>query len=173
MDKKSMDIKRKNACFFTGHRMMPANRLDRIKRILKLRIKDLIEYKGVDTFIAGGAIGFDMLAAETVLELKTEFPEIKLYLYLPCYNQSSRWTENNQFKWQMIMTKVDDYIYVTEGNYTAECMRKRNLKMADDAENCIAYCVLSKSGTGATLAYAERRGCDIYNIADIIYEDAN
>ncbi len=166
-----MDIKRERACFFTGHRKLPANRLEQIRKLLERKIKDLIEYKDVDTFIAGGAIGFDMLAAETVLDLKMKFPKIKLYLYLPCYNQISRWTSNNQFKWRMMMSRVDDYIYVTDGNYTEGCMQKRNFKMADDAENCIAYCVMVGSGTGATLAYAEKLGCDIYNIASDIYGD--
>ena len=124
-----MDIKRERACFFTGHRKLPANRLEQIRKLLERKIKDLIEYKDVDTFIAGGAIGFDMLAAETVLDLKMKFPKIKLYLYLPCYNQISRWTSNNQFKWRMMMSRVDDYIYVTDGNYTEGCMQKRNFKM--------------------------------------------
>ena len=167
-----LDIKRERACFFTGHRRLPANRLEQIKKLLERRIKDLIEYKNVDTFIAGGAIGFDMLAAETVLDLKIKFPAIKLYLYLPCYNQSANWAGKYQFKWHMMMSRVDGYIYVTEGNYTEGCMQRRNFKMANDAEYCIAYCALAGSGTGATLGYAEQCSCDIYNIAEEIYGDA-
>ncbi len=168
---KRVNINRDSACFFTGHRRLPQNRLERIKRLLKLKIKDMIEYRGVDRFIAGGALGFDTLAAQTVIDLKPEYPNVKLYLYLPCFNQSERWNDADKYKWHMMMTKVDDYIYITQGNYTSDCMRKRNFKMADDAANCIAYCVLSKSGTGATLVYAERRGCLIDNIADDIYSE--
>lgn len=164
-----MDIVKSKTCFFTGHRKLPSNRLERIKRILELKIKDLIEYRGVDCFIAGGALGFDMIAAQTVLDLKREYPQIKLYLYLPCYNQSLRWSAENQYKWHMMMSKVDGYIYVTEGGYTGDCMKKRNRRMAEDSEYCIAYCVMSASGTGSTLAYAEALNRSIYNIADDIY----
>ena len=51
------------------------------------RLRDTITNvitEGVTDFYDGGAIGFDMLAAETVIELKTEYPDIKLHMLLPC-----------------------------------------------------------------------------------------
>lgn len=157
------------SCFFTGHRRLPKNRIDAIGELLKLKIKGLIEDKGVDCFIAGGALGFDTLAAKTVIELKEEYPFIKLYLYLPCRDQSKLWTDEDRYQWRIIMTKSDGYKYVTDGNYTSDCMKKRNYKMADDALYCLAYCVISKSGTGMTMNYASEYGGIVYNIADDIY----
>lgn len=157
------------SCFFTGHRRLPKNRIDTIKKILKLKIKELIEDKGVECFIAGGALGFDTLAAQTVIEIKEEYPFIKLYLYLPCRDQSRLWTDKDKYQWRIIMTKSDGYKYVTDGNYTNDCMKKRNYKMADDAGYCISYCVISRSGTGATVNYANEHGVIVHNIADDIY----
>lgn len=159
------------SCFFTGHRKLPKNRLAQIKELLKQKIKNLIEDKGVECFIAGGALGFDTLAAETVIELKEEYPFIKLYLYLPCNDQSRLWTAEDRYKWRLIMTKVDNYKYITDGPYVDGCMQKRNYKMADDALYGIAYCVMSKSGTGITVNYAEEHGGIVDNIADEIYGD--
>lgn len=157
------------SCFFTGHRKMPQARINEVKTILKIKIKNLIEDKGVENFIAGGALWFDTIAAETVIELKEEYPHIKLYLYLPCYDQSKLWRAEDRFKWRMMMSKVDGYKYITEGTYTDDCMQKRNYKMVDDADYGLAYCVIGKSGTGMTISYAEQGGKIIDNIADEIY----
>ena len=40
---------------------------------------------------AGGALGFDTLAAQTVLEMKKEYPQLRLILVLPCENQTRGW----------------------------------------------------------------------------------
>lgn len=162
-------MEKEYSCFFTGHRKLPKNRIDTIKKLLIQKIKYLIEDKGVETFIAGGALGFDTLAARTVTELKEEYPFIKLYLYLPCNDQSRLWSAEDKYEWWMIMTKADGYKYVTDGPYVEGCMQKRNYKMADDAYYGIAYCVLARSGTGMTMHYAEEHGGILDNLADEIY----
>ncbi len=43
--------------------------------------------QGLSYFGAGGARGFDSLAAEVVIELKEKYPHIHLILVLPFYNQ--------------------------------------------------------------------------------------
>ena len=174
---------RQYTCFFTGHRILPAVRIEQIRKIIEIKAKNLIEdkgvqpanilaitFKGVEHFIAGGALGFDTIAAETIIKVKEEYPHIKLHLYLPCFDQSRRWKYEDKYKWHMMMSKVDDYIYVTESTYTADCMKKRNQKMADDSDYGLAYCVLDKSGTGSTIRYAEQRGVIIDNIAETVYE---
>ena len=160
---------RNNSCFFTGHRKLPERKIEYITKILEIKIKNLIENNGVTNFIAGGALGFDTLAAKTVIRMKEEYPDIRLFLYLPCYNQNKMWSYEEKYEWHMIMSKVDDYKYITKGNYTADCMKKRNFAMANDALYGLAYCVLSKSGTGMTMHYAEETGCIVDNIADEIY----
>lgn len=162
-------MEKEYTCFFTGHRILPLKRIEQIKKIIEISAKNLIEDNGVEHFIAGGALGFDTIAAQTIIKLKETYPHIKLHLYLPCFDQSKRWSYEDRYKWHLMMSKVDDYIYVTEGNYTAGCMQKRNRKMADDSCYCITYFVLDKSGTGSTIRYAEQKGIVINNIAEIVY----
>lgn len=157
-------------CCFTGHRIIPENREDQIRCVLRIHIKNLIEDKGVTDFIAGGALGFDTIAAETVIDLKKDYPFIKLHLYLPCFDQSAKWSMVDRYKWRMMMVKVDDYAYITESKYTPDCMQKRNRRMVDDSCYCIAYCVKQNSGTGTTVRHAELTGTVVYNIAEIICE---
>ena len=63
-----------NTVFFTGHRFLPSGGIDEITGKLDRAIEDAFE-KGYTVFLAGGALAFDMLCAERVLEMKKSFPE--------------------------------------------------------------------------------------------------
>ena len=54
---------------FTGHRKLPFMQLHSIEKRLKDEIISLIE-QGYRYFGAGGALGFDTIAAQAVLEAK-------------------------------------------------------------------------------------------------------
>lgn len=125
---------------------------------------------GIDTFINGAARGFDMLSAETVIEMKKEMPDmaknIRLILYLPCTDQNKSWNYQDKLRYNMLITQADEYIFVTNSSYTDGCMKKRNYKMVDDSCACIAYCTSKRSGTSQTMNYAEKCGCEVINLAD-------
>ena len=70
-------------CVFTGHRELGD---DFSVRRLKKEIKALI-LQGVDTFLNGMAMGFDLISAEAVLSFKKKFPFIRLIACIPCYHQ--------------------------------------------------------------------------------------
>ena len=44
---------------------------------------------GYSYFGAGGALGFDTIATQTVLHLKERYPHTKLILVLPCIDQAN------------------------------------------------------------------------------------
>lgn len=157
-------MKKEFTCFFTGHRAIPFGKEYLIREKLREMIEYLIENKGVNTFISGAALGFDTIAAEEVIKIKEKYPHIKLYLYIPCRDQSRKWKEEDKLKWKILLKSVDDYIYVTDDNYVNGCMHKRNRKMADDGLYCISYCTKESGGTAYTLSYADRIGDIIYNI---------
>ena len=52
----------KLTCCFTGHRLLPKDRLDEITLRLSRQVDEMIA-QGVCRFISGGALGFDQLAA--------------------------------------------------------------------------------------------------------------
>ena len=72
-----------HTCCFTGHRIIPAEEYDLISAKLEATMVQLI-HRGYQFFGAGGALGFDTLAAMSVLKLKKDYPHIKLILVLPC-----------------------------------------------------------------------------------------
>ena len=117
-------------CCFTGHREIKDS-FGKLKRKLKRTIVELIE-KDIIYFGAGGALGFDTLAALTVLELKKKYPQIKLILVLPCLAQTRGWSENDVEIYEHIKTHCDKYVYASE-EYTRGCMHKRNRHLVDNS----------------------------------------
>ena len=75
-------MEREKCCCFTGHRRIPEQEMLWVRRRLREEILDLAQ-KGVDTFLTGGALGFDTLAAQEVLRMRAMgLPSLKLVLAL-------------------------------------------------------------------------------------------
>lgn len=89
------------ACCFTGHRKIPQKKYVQIQEKLRDEIVTAIQ-NGYNFFYAGGAIGFDTMAAQAVLELKTQYPHIKLILVLPCFNQTDGWEQSDIDEYERI-----------------------------------------------------------------------
>lgn len=153
-------MSKENTCCFTGHRILGPD-------LSKARLRKGIDYLvglGVDTFICGGAIGFDTLCAQTVLEAKEVYPHIKLHIYAPCNNQSERWGIKDCLTYESILKKAD-LVDMPSRAYYDGCMRERNYKMVDASKYCICYMNDPRSGTGQTYSYAKRQGLTVFNLA--------
>ncbi len=150
-------------CCFTGHRNIAKEDLPELQRRLELLLRELAA-KGVTNFIAGGAIGFDMLAAETVLQLRQELPYLKLRLAIPCEGQDIKWSEKDKERYSALLEQADEVIYTAQ-EYTAGCMHLRNRYMVDNSAYCIAYLKYSKGGTLYTVNYAIKNKLHICNLA--------
>lgn len=160
---------KRKSCFFTGHRRLPSERTEEIRERLTQYIEAFINEKGIINFISGGALGFDMLAADCVAKLREKYPQIRLVLYLPCINQSNKWGNNEKYYYRLMLSRADEILYVSE-EYDSGCMQRRNMRMVWDSSCCIAFCTVAKSGTGQTVRNAKAVGMEIVNIADDIYE---
>lgn len=150
---------------FTGHRDIDVSLAYSIPPLLKSVLRECIE-RGAYRFLAGGAMGFDTLAALCVLELKAEFPHIKLELILPCKNQTQNWNDTNRRIYDMILERADRVEYLHEA-YTSSCMHDRNRSLVDQADAVIAYLAHSGGGTAYTVAYALKCQKELINIYDI------
>lgn len=87
--------KRFRTVCFTGHRKIPPEERDLIVNKLEETIVKLIKL-GYLYFGTGGALGFDTLAAQTILKLKPLYPHINLILVLPCETQADKWKYNDK-----------------------------------------------------------------------------
>ncbi len=161
-------ITRGKTCCFTGHRQIPPDLRDDITNAVRRRIKILYQ-SGYRYFMAGGAIGFDMLAELEVLRAAKYDPTIQLILVLPCYNQTAKWSTLPDYL-QLIRTYkqisgLAAHVVYTSLFYNDTCMKIRNQYMVDHSSACIAYYNgKSHSGTGQTVRMAESNELSVYNI---------
>lgn len=156
--------KRMKACCFTGHRMISNERITYIQRKLEETIGDLIQ-RGVVFFSAGGALGFDTLAAKVVLKARETNQEVKLILVLPCVSQADRWNEEDRAVYEEIKGLADEIIYTSQ-EYRKGCMHKRNRYLVDNSSICICYLTENTGGTAYTVRYAKRKRLSVINIAE-------
>ena len=151
------------ACF-TGHRELPVGEIADIRIRLYETIEHLIG-QGVREFRAGGALGFDTLAALTVLELREKYPEIRLVLLLPCRDQDRGWSKENKLRYRETMERADE-VQVLAEHYYRGCMHVRNKALVDGSDYCIAFLRGTSGGTKATVAYAEKHNTQIINLGE-------
>lgn len=154
---------REKTCCFTGHREIPPDNQKRISGRLENVISSLYQ-RGVCCYEAGGALGFDTLAAQAVLRLRESCPGIKLTLVLPCLTQTRGWRPEDVTEYERIKAQADHVIYTAQ-QYTRGCMHKRNRYLVDHSGVCVCYLTRDSGGTAYTVQYAEKQGLEIINIA--------
>ena len=159
-------VSRSQTCCFTGHREIANNTAYLIPSVLKDVLRKLIS-RGATRFLTGGAMGFDTIAALCVLELKEEFPQVKLELILPCRDQTRLWNEQNRSIYNMILERADRAEYLHD-KYSSSCMHDRNRRLVDLSDVCVSFCIHSGGGSAYTMAYALSLEREVINIADII-----
>ena len=152
-----------NVCCFTGHRQLPLDRLDRLLELMNRAVR-IVYRRGVREFRAGGALGFDTLAALCVLDLKEEYNDVRLTLYLPCKDQADRWSERDRMIYADILSRADRVIYTSE-RYHSGCMHARNRALVDGSDICIALCSEQTGGSAYTVQYASAKGVPVLNLA--------
>ena len=101
---------REQTCCFTGHRHIPEADREKIKHRLETVITSLYQ-RGVCYYGAGGALGFDTLAAQAVLRLREQYPALKLILVLPCLDQTKGWRQEDIAVYDQIKAGADKVVY--------------------------------------------------------------
>lgn len=151
-------------CCFSGHRKIPKAHYIALENALRNCIIDLIN-NGVLYFGSGGALGFDTLAAKTIISLRQQYPKIKLIMVYPCKSQTRFWCAEDINNYEKIKRLSDKVVYLSD-EYTADCMFKRNRHLIDNSSYCICYLTKDDGGTAYTVNYARKSGLEIINLAE-------
>ena len=174
---------------FTGHRKLN-------KEVARKKLEDYlyntlfmqVVNKKVDNiqFIMGGALGFDQIAFDVVSEAQETFAigntdsfNISTEIAIPFKRQSSRWSEEQQTKYNSQLLKANKITYVD----TLERYRDRNApvgmgsylklqlrncymvdKLREENDLLIAWFSGSKGGTKNCIDYAKKQGKKILNL---------
>lgn len=160
----SKDNLKDKTCFFTGHRDIPLEKMPHIQKELEETVISLIE-RGIIYYGVGGALGFDTIAALTVIKLKAQYPQLRLVMILPCRNHHFSWQGKDIRVFEGIQAQADKVIYTADRYYNG-CMYKRNRHMAEGSGYCVCYMARPTGGTAYTVNYARSMGVEIINIAE-------
>ena len=157
---------KETTCSFTGHRIISNEHKFQLKQQLKETVFSLIQ-RGFTTFLSGGALGFDTLAAAVVLVLKKKKDDVRLPLILPCPDQAKGWRQADIDMYEAIKAEADDIVYVAP-RYERGCMHARNRQLVEQSGVCVAYMSRETGGTAYTVSYAKQHNLRIINIAEMV-----
>lgn len=148
---------------FTGHRAIPVPMQVEVRRRLKAAVS-LAYSQGNRRFLCGMAMGFDSLAAEIVLSLKEDLPEIRLVAVVPFSGQACRWSSIERKRYHQLMRQADEVV-VLSVNYYPGCLLRRNDYLLEHSHQVIAYFDGQlKGGTYYTCKKAKRCGMGVVNL---------
>lgn len=149
-------------CAFTGHRRIEARHKGKIDDLVQRAIAFAYE-NGCRTFITGGALGFDTIAAKEVIRFKLYHPDARLEIIMPCRNQCEGWSKEQINLYEYTLANAD-FIECVSDEYTNSCMKERNLLLASKCDMMIAYVSKPYSGAAQTVRMASKEGKVIYNL---------
>ena len=137
-------------CCITGHRDLPAEKIECVKEALRQKVQYAIE-NGYIRFLSGFADGTDLLFASIISDKKNEYPDIRLEAAIPYRGRLK--TKNSEFQ---NLLKHCDQITVVSEEYIPSCYMLRNRYMVDESQLVIAVCDgRNRGGTWATIKYAD------------------
>ena len=143
-------------CCVTGHRDIPAEKNERIKKELRREILQAIE-DGYTRFISGFAVGCDLFFASIVAELKEENPDLKLEAAIPHRDRMK--TPDELF--HRLLGACDE-VRVHSEKYKPNCFYNRNKYMVLNSQRIIAvYDGREKGGTVMTMRHAQSLGREV------------
>ncbi|MFI3267423.1 MAG: SLOG family protein [Rikenellaceae bacterium] len=161
---------------FTGNRTLtsPDGKLQHeLKATLCNLLMELLEREylenGITTFISGMAIGWDMLCATVVVELKRKHPEIRLVAALPFIEQADRYSPSERDQYRHLIDNADFTIAIGGYTYTNQAYHDRNDFLIANSHKLIAYHNgKPRSGTASTIRKATEQGVEVVNLYAVI-----
>lgn len=154
-----------NLCF-TGHRDISADDLPKITKVLTETAEEQIK-DGITDFFSGGACGFDLLAEEAVIGLKSKYPFISLHIILPCRDYDKNWPLSLRRRQSSVLEKADEVIYLFD-HYFKGCPLARDRRLVEESSVCVCYLKRDSGGTYFTVGEAKKQGLKIINIGEIV-----
>lgn len=87
-----------------------------LKYALKIRLKEQLD-QGMDWIITGGQPGIELWTVDVAQELKEEYPQLRVALFVPFEGFGKNWKEGNQGKLAKAKSQADFYAATFKGDY--------------------------------------------------------
>jgi uncharacterized phage-like protein YoqJ len=112
------------------------------------------------------AMGFDLLAAEAAISLKSKLKELKLIAVIPHPDQTRLWDEKDKELYNKVLKKANRRILLSD-SYSRDSLLKRNDYLLANSSLLIAfYNGTKRGGTYYTYRRALRKGMKVINLYD-------
>lgn len=163
---------------FTGHReikqpppdlfsdkieLSEGDYLDSLRHKLETTLEGLYK-EGYRVFINGVAMGFDLFAAQSVVELRRRHGDVELVAAVPYPQQAERFPKSDKELYDQIIRESDRVVDILP-SYTPECYHKRNDFMVDNCSVLVAFYNGEKGGTHYTVNRAISEKIRVINLA--------
>ena len=164
-----MEIEKEKAVCFTGYRTSKMLRTSISPNLIQEVFNNVercilhLYRQGRKTYISGMSEGFDMLAAEAVLKLRQEYPDIKLIAVIPFIGQESSYSEQDKIRYDYICKSANNTYLISE-KYYDRVFLDRNDYMLDHSSAVICYYNGQRGGTMYTFNRAVKRNMFIMNL---------
>lgn len=136
---------------FTGHRTYRHEADALLRRTIRM-----LYDAGIRTFLSGMAVGFDLAAAEAVLDCRKSLPDIRLVAVIPFLGQQQRFSPNDRMRFERIVSVTDEKIVLSE-TYNRGCYALRNDYLIAHAATLVTWYDGSSGGTRYTVEKALSR----------------
>lgn len=120
--------------------------------------------EGAETFYCGMARGVDLWAADIILHLRKQYPQVKLICVLPFRDRIRHLRGDVRYHVMTVLNAADEVVALSEQYYRG-CYRDRNAYMVQHSQWLIAVIGDRQSGTGQTVRMAERAGLSLHLIS--------
>lgn len=124
---------RRTSVAFTGHRTYRGAAADALRRTV-----GELYARGFRTFLSGMAVGFDLAAAEAVLELRERVPGVRLVAAVPFRGQEMRFSPADRERFRRVLAEADS-VEVLAPAYHRGCYAVRNDFLVDNARVLVAW----------------------------------
>ena len=145
---------------FTGHRNYPEVEREALRKVIESFVSE-----GYTTFLCGMAEGFDIAAAEVVLSLKADYPQLRLHSVIPFEGHEltmpdAEWAE----RYRRVVAAADEVVTISQ-SYNVKIYHQRNDYLVDNADAIICYYSgNARSGTGYTVRRAIKKCLRVVNL---------
>ncbi|GEK90358.1 Uncharacterized SPBc2 prophage-derived protein YoqJ [Alkalibacterium putridalgicola] len=114
-------------------------KIDYIKKFFKRKLIEYIE-EGLEWVIISGNLGTELWMGEVALDLKGDYPELRLAVLLPYTNFSSKWNEVNQMYYNSIIERADYINYTSNQDYANPGQLKNNQAfIVKNTDGCLLF----------------------------------
>jgi uncharacterized phage-like protein YoqJ len=140
-----------------------------IKKVIMNKLLSLIE-DGLEWVIISGQPGVELWAAECVIHLREEYPNVKLGILTPFLNQEERWKDEMKEQYNVILAEADFVESISKKPYEdSSQLRIKNQYLVQKSD--VLVVVYDEETAGSPSYYVteavkkqEKQGYDIYYI---------